>query len=142
MLPKIFSAITKNLKRLGAQLTFVAHLHDERARNGQPLPSHFPRISTLRRKIRLFQYLKVSLFPILMHDTSYLTPATLQATVGLYLSSFLILSLLKMVMPWRLHWVNNLLQESSSVIVIGVIIYLLSPDSKLFSRYILLIDHV
>lgn len=59
----------------------------------------------------------------------------LQAAVGLYLSSFVLLSLLKMVMPWRLNWVNNFLQEMSSVLVIGVIVYLLAPYPKLFSRH-------
>lgn len=69
MLPKIFTAVTKNLKRLGLQLAFVSRLHDERARLGQRLPPHFPRISSLKRKIRFFQCLKVfrALLSIVCH---------------------------------------------------------------------------
>jgi hypothetical protein len=59
----------------------------------------------------------------------------LKATVGLYLSSFVLLSLLKMVMPWHLNWVNNFLQEMSSVFVISVVVYILAPNPKLFSRH-------
>jgi hypothetical protein len=71
MLPKIFSAVTKNLKRLGVQLAFVTRLYDERARLGQRLPPHMPRLSTLHAKLRLFKWLKVLLLFIYLLLTIY-----------------------------------------------------------------------
>jgi len=114
MLPKIFSAILKNTRRLSAQATFVACLLEEHGRAGLPLPQRLPRLSSLYAKLRLFRFLKVA--------------------VGIYIVWFVVLFMLKMTIPWDYSWASSFLEETSSVVFVSFILLLLAPNSKLFSR--------
>ncbi len=61
MLPKIFTAISRNLKKLSMQRVFLERLLEEHRRNGQGfvLPPHLPDRESIDKKLKMFKYLKV-----------------------------------------------------------------------------------